>query len=180
MVIAQSQQREFRFFHADRSQCLSPGQIIELDENGMSAVGRQYFQAIQTKPPEALTPGERREYFAERIKRHPKFANSYISRMQAFFGANSILDAVAFANAITPRPLGPIPIFEVYARTFWSLDSTWLDYDPHQDFNFVQYWYGSISNSTPPTGDRRPPLLEVLMALPVRIGKIVAWAEANA
>lgn len=173
----QSQRREFRFFHADRSCALSPGQKIELDANGLSAVGRQYSTAIQTKSWEALTAAERREFLAERVKRDPKFANAYVSRMQAFFGANSILEATAFANAIDPRPPGRIPIFEVFARSFWTMDSAWLDYDPPQETNFVQYWYGSISNSAPSSGDRRPPALEVLMALPVRIGEIVGWAE---
>lgn len=33
-----------------------------------------------------------------------------------------------FAQTIFPIPDNPIPIFEIFADRFWTLDSTWLDY----------------------------------------------------
>lgn len=55
----------------------------------------------------------------------------------------------------------------------------WLDYNSGHDKRvgyLRDYWYTAISNHNPIDGEqRRPPLLEVLMTLPVTVGKIVDW-----
>lgn len=175
-IVHLSNEREFRLFHADRGNCLKPGQAIELGGDQLSTFGRHYWGSINTLPPTALNLAQTRELLAERVKRTPNFANVYVSRMQAFFGANTVDEAVKFANAIEPRPSGRIPIFEVFAKQFWTLDSCWLDYAPLLEAHVVQYWYGSLSNHQPTEGLRMAPKLEVVMALPVRVGEIVAWA----
>jgi len=71
-----------------------------------------------------------------------------------------------------------VPVFEVFASKYWSLDMNWLDYMTGHDqrVNYLRdYWLASITNHNPETGMRRPPQIEVLMALPVKIGKVVEW-----
>lgn len=166
-----------RFYHADRDLKLTEGQTIELDSRGLSRFGSVYWDAIQTLPFEKMSDAEQREYLLEHIKQEPIFA-AYTSRMQTFFGANSIEEAKRFVEKIVPRPDHEIPIFEVFSSMFWTLDMNWLDYVTDHNTrvrNSREYWYAAISNHNPEKGERRPPLLEVLMELPVKVGKIVAW-----
>ena len=167
-----------RFYHADRELKLTEGQTIELDSRGLSRFGSVYWDSIQTVPFEKMSDAEQREHLLESIKNEPTFA-AYTSRMQAFFGANSIEESKRFVEKIVPRPDYKIPIFEVFSSSFWTLDMNWLDYttDPGTRVRYLRdYWYGTISNHNPEVGERRPPLLEVLMQLPVTVGKIVDWA----
>lgn len=167
-----------RFYHADRYLNLVEGQIIELDSNGLSRFGAAYWEAISTRPFEQLSQAEEREWLLEREKQDPKFA-FYPSRMQSFFAANTIDDARRFVEKSNDKPHDKVPIFEVFASEFWTLDMNWLDYatDLQTRLSYIrQYWYAAISNHSPAEGERRPPLLEVLMKPPVRVGKIVAWA----
>ncbi|MBK5512279.1 hypothetical protein [Pseudomonas sp. TH15] len=158
---------------------LIEGQSIELDSRGLSRFGSAYWDAIQTVPFEKMSDAEQREYLLETIKKEPAFS-AYTSRMQAFFGANSIDDSRRFVETIIPRPHHRIPVFEVFSSMFWTLDMNWLDYVTDHGtraHNSREYWYAAISNHNPEVGERRPPLLEVLMQLPVQVGKIVAWIE---
>lgn len=167
-----------RFYHADRYLNLTEGQTIDLDSNGLTRFGAIYWHAISTKPFEQLNGAEQREWLLERERHDPKFA-AYPSRMQSFFGANTMEDARRFVEKSIERPHAKVPIYEVYASTFWSLDMNWLDYsaDLETRLGYIRnYWYASISNHCPAEGERRPPLLEVLMKPPVRVGKIVDWA----
>lgn len=167
-----------RFYHADRYLNLTEDQTIELDGNGLTRFGAVYWEAISTKPFELLSESEQREWLLERERRDPKFA-AYPSRMQVFFGANTIDDARRFVEKSRDKPNYKVPIFEVFASTFWSLDMNWLDYvtDPETRGRYIrEYWYAAISNHRPAEGERKPPLLEVLMKPPVRVGKIVDWA----
>ncbi|MDO9014739.1 MAG: hypothetical protein Q7U84_08195 [Polynucleobacter sp.] len=166
-----------RFFHVDRHKQLQEGQEVALNERGLSHLGMVYWDAIQSKPFESMSDAEQREHLLEKIRQEPKFS-AYTSRMHAFFGANTIEDAKRFADKIEPKPTEPVPIFEVFASVFWTLDMNWLDYatDHEQRLrNLREYWYAAISNHNPQVGSRRPPHLEVLMALPVTVGKIVDW-----
>lgn len=166
-----------RFYHIDRERQLTEGKVINLDDRGLSRFGSVYWDAISTKPFEALNDAEQRECLLEQIKQEPNFS-LYASRMQAFFGANTLEDAKRFAEKIVPKPVEKIPIFEVFASTFWTLDMNWLDYvsDPETRIrNLRDYWYATISNHNPSTGERKPPHLEVMMALPITIGRIVEW-----
>ena len=166
-----------RFYHADRDLKLTEGQTIELDSRGLSRFGSVYWDAIQTVPFEKMSDPEQREYLLEHIKREPMFS-AYTSRMQGFFGANSVGDATRFVEKAVPRPEHKVPIFEVYSSMFWTFDMNWLDYvtDPDTRAHYCrEYWYTAITNHNPDVGDRRPPLIEVLMQLPVKVGKIVSW-----
>lgn len=166
-----------RFYHVDRYQQLKEGLVIELDENGLSRFGASYWAAISTKSFQDMTDAEQREYLLEKIKKDEKFS-LYTSRMQAFFGSNTIGDAKRFYEKVNPNQPNPVPIYEIYASNFWTLDMNWMDYstDHNQRLNYLtKYWYSEITNHNPESGERRPPLLEVLMALPVTVGKIVEW-----
>lgn len=166
-----------RFYHADRELTLAEGQTIELNSQGLSRFGCIYWKTILTAPFDRMNNSEQREHILESIRREPEFS-VYPSRMQAFFGANSIEEARRFIDSIVPRPEHKIPVFEVFASSFWTLDMNWLDYisDPETRIYFSrQYWYAAISNNNPEEGERKPPLLEVMMELPVKVGKIVTW-----
>lgn len=166
-----------RFYHVDRHKQLTEGQVVRLDDRGLSSFGACYWDAVSTKPFGELTDAEQREFLLEQIRCEPKFSQ-YTSRMQAFFGANTILDARRFYEKVEPKQATPVPIYEVYASNYWSLDMNWLDYttDHEKRVRYLrEYWYAAISNHNPESGERRLPLLEVLMALPVTIGKVVEW-----
>lgn len=167
-----------RFFHADRSRSLKEGQAILLNEKNLSYFGAVYWDAITTKDQKNMTSAELREYHLENVRQEPKFSN-YTSRMQSMFAANSIDEAIWFANSVEPKPEYDIPIIEIYASKFWTLDMNWLDYDTSAEMQlnyYREYWHAAISNHCPPHGDRRPPRLEVLIALPAKAGSIVAYA----
>lgn len=166
-----------RFFHVDRYRLLSEGQELQHDARGLSRFGAEYWDALCSKTFEDMNNSEQREYLLEAIRNEPKFG-AYASRMRAFFGANTLDDAKRFAEKIEPRPAKCLPVFEVFATRFWTLDMNWLDYsaDPEKRLQFLrEYWYAGISNHNPEIGERRPPLLEVLMDLPITVGKVVTW-----
>ena len=172
MVLTQSPQKHI-FYHADRDASLKEGQEIILDGSGLSKFGSVYWPVIQAMQVKDMNSAQQREYYLEYIKREPRYS-LYSSRLQSIFGANTIDEAIVFANSIVPRPNHPIPIFEILSNRFWTLDSNWLDFIPGPDrmTNYYDYWDGKISNHNPIEGGRRPPRLEVLIALPATVGKI--------
>lgn len=167
-----------RFFHIDRQKALAEGQEITLDDRKLSRFGAVYWDAIHAKRFDEMSHAEQRERLLEDFHNESRFS-VYTSRMQAFFGVNTLDDARRFAEKIEPKPDYKVPVFEVFASTFWTLDMNWLDYnttDHETRLTYCRnYWYAAISNHNPEAGERKPPHLEVLMALPVRIGKIVEW-----
>jgi hypothetical protein len=168
-----------RFFHVDRSSSLLEGQSIELDSHGLTRFGATYWHSITTKRPEEMDDAERREFILESIRQESKFSH-YTSRLSGFFGANTLEDAERFVQQIEPRATNRVPVFEVFASRFWTLDMNWLDYstdDKQRQKYLREYWYAAISNHNPAIGARKPPLLEVLMAPPIQVGKVVAWIE---
>jgi hypothetical protein len=170
------------FYHVDRSQQLQEGQVLELDSNKLSKFGNVYWHVIKNKPVHELSDAERREMLLEEIRRTHLNRDFYESRMRCFFGANSIEDAKRFHHQVGDKPPHAVPIYEVTASRFWSLDMNWLDFvvdDRMQRENMRRYWYGEITNHNPENATRQPPLLEVMMSLPVTIGKIVAWVGGS-
>lgn len=166
-----------RFFHVDRYKQLAEGTVIQLDKRQLSLFGSIYWDAITKKSFTEMTDAEQREFLLERVKREPRFAE-YVSRMQAFFGSNTLEEAKRFYEKVEPKQPHPVPIYEVFASRYWSFDMTWLDYScsPEQRVNYIrEYWYATLTNHAPEYGERRPPLIEVLMELPVEIGKVVEW-----
>ena len=166
------------FYHADRYGSLKEKQEILLNDKNLSYFGDAYWNALQTKRVDEMNVSERREFLLEQIRREPRYS-AYSSRMQSIFAANTIPEAILFANSIIPRPDYPIPIIEVFADRFWSLDSNWLDYnnDSMTYEYYRNYWEAKISNHCPLDGERRPPRLEVMIALPATTGKIVCLAD---
>lgn len=171
--------RRHVFYHADRSASLKEGQKIELDENRLSRFGAAYFSALQTKAVQHMNDVELRELYLEEIRKKPQYS-LYESRLQSMFAALTIEDAIVFGNSIVPKPDHPIPIFEILTDRFWTLDSNWLDYkcDIQQQIDYYwNYWDGRITNHCPQVGERRPPRLEIMIALPATAGKIVHIIE---
>lgn len=166
------------FYHADRAASLKEHQEIKLNSKGLSYFGNVYWSALNSKSIEQMNKAELREYYLERIKREDRLS-LYTSKMQSIFAANTIEEAKVFANEITPRPNYPIPIIEIFADKFWSLDSSWLDYMIKDNSlnNYYNYWEGKITNNNPSEGIRRPPRLEVMIALPATTGKFVCFVE---
>ena len=164
-----------KFYHADRNASLIEGQDILLDQNQLSRFGATYWPAISSKNPADMTDAEKREFHLEEVRREKTFSN-YTSRLQSMFAANSIHEAIMFAKAITPIPDNPVPIIEIYAEKFWTLDMNWMDYKCSHEQTikyYRKYWYSEITNHCPKEGVRRPPRLEVLIALPAKAGKTV-------
>jgi hypothetical protein len=175
--------QQHRFFHADRSRSLSPGQTIELDENGHSKFGALYWPTISTKNLEDMYEAELREALLERMRRETSFAAHRPSRLSVLFGSLTIEDAIWHAQNVLPPVEHEVPIYEIWSRDFATLDLNWLDYEsptPERRLErYRSYWWGEISNHNPPTGPRRPPRLEVLISLPVVVGELVAHAPPS-
>lgn len=169
-------QRRHVFYHADRSASLREGQEIVLDKCNLSRFGSLYWPIFQTTPLEKMSREQQREFHLEQIKQQPRY-HLYTSRLQSMFAANSIAEAVVFAMEIVPKPTHPIPIIEIFAEKFWTLDSNWLDYEDPTTESYYNYWDGRISNNCPQIGERRPPRLEVVIALPAMAGKVVHVVE---
>lgn len=172
-----------RFYHADRGRTLVEGQRLELNAHGASRFGCAYWPTITQMPIEQMNRAQRREFILEKI-RQDFFAQHYPSRRQCLFAANSIQEALQFAHAFDEIPDFEVPIFEIFASYFWTFDMTWLDYDCEGDLNKQythsnEYWNAAISNNNPTVGERRPPRLEVMIALPAQVGRIVAHAKPN-
>ena len=168
-----------KFFHADRARSLIEGQVLELTSQNLSVFGQVYWSAISQKPFEDMSPAEQREYILDHIRSSDPRYRLYTSRLQSFFGANYLEEAIRFAEEIMPRPDYKVPIYEVFSDRYWSLDMNWADYIGPKDRlieNAHDYWSGRITNHESINGDRKTPRIEVMMALPVKIGKIVAYA----
>ncbi|NKC15640.1 MAG: hypothetical protein GKR94_26625 [Gammaproteobacteria bacterium] len=169
-----------KFYHADRNSSLLEGQNIRLDKNGLSKFGAEYWPMISQRNIDSMNETQLREFYLEEIRKEKIFAN-YASRLQSMFDANSIQEAIWFAELIIPVPKKPIPIIEIYADRFWSLDMNWLDYkcDQKQSIAYYRnYWYAEISNHSPEQGERKPPKIEVLIALPAKAGNIVHYVNS--
>lgn len=168
-----------RFYHADRCQSLSSGQYIELDQNHLSRFGTQYHSIISNTDPSLLDKPQKREFLLEKI-RSSRFKDRP-SRLSVLFAALTIEDAIWYAQNIKPKLEYKIPIYEIEANFFITLDMNWLDYNVDNNEILVQYyhsyWWGEISNHNPSEGPRRPPRLEVLISLPARVGSLVAHAS---
>jgi hypothetical protein len=167
-----------RFFHVDRGRLLQEGMELELNEHGASRFGCHYWPTVLQLQLTQMDDAQWREFVLESIRQRPEF-HRLPSRRQVLFAANSIEEAAVFGREINPRPDYAMPIFEVFASQFWTLDMSWTDYNCNRDFGRManhayDYWSGRITNHCPPTGERRPPRLEVLILLPARVGKIVA------
>ncbi|EDH5424184.1 DUF2441 domain-containing protein [Salmonella enterica] len=168
--------RKFRFYHADRGNLLSPDMTI-IPVNGLSVFGEHYLSRINSgNVSDVLDENVQREMLYENV-RMGNFP-SRPSRFSCLFGANSIPDAESFARKIIPQPTIPINIYEVFAENFVVLDMNWMDYittDMSRQIEYArQYWYSSITQHAPLTGDRMIPTLEVLLPLPVEVGKQVS------
>jgi hypothetical protein len=167
--------RRFVFYHADRYASLKEDQLLELDEHNLSRFGKTYWPIISQNSFDELSDAAQREFLLEEIRRNQPRYSPYTSRLQSIFAANTVAEAIVFAQSIIPQPTAPIPIIEIYADRFWTLDSNWLDFeDPsRRTERYAKYWEGLISNHRPATGERRAPRLEVMIALPAITGKIV-------
>jgi len=170
--------RKHIFYHADRAALLKENQKITLDENGLSYFGKAYWRIFQTKGFEEMNPAQQREFHLENIRKEPRYY-LYASRLQSIFAASTINEAIIFANSIVPKPIHPIPIIEILADRFWNLDTNWLDFEGSVTNlkNYRNYWDGLITNHHPTVGERRPPRLEVMIALPATTGNIVHVIE---
>jgi hypothetical protein len=169
------------FYHADRARTLQENMTVDPDEDGYSRFGQTYKQ-IMTVHETDLSVAELREKNLEFVRLGSPFNGIPPSRFGSLFGALTIESAVAFAKAVLPVPDYRIPIFEVMATEFGTFDMNWVDYDspPERAIeNYRHYWYGEITNHNPRVGNRRPPMIEIAMVLPVRIGKLVGYAEPN-
>jgi hypothetical protein len=177
-MLLEKAKRKHIFYHADRSASLKEEQEIKLGKNGLSYFGNTYWPIFQAKSVEEMNPAQQREFYLEQIRNEPRYF-LFTSRLQSIFAANTISEAIIFCNSILPKPNHTVPIIEIFADRFWTLDSNWLDYEnksPRFEY-YRNYWEGKITNHCPEVGERRPPRLEVLIPLPAMTGKIVDIVE---
>jgi len=165
------------YYHADRHATLIPGQELVEDHRGLSAFGAVYWSHIQAEPLPGSTAEIIREYCAEQALRIVGF---HWSRNACLFAAETIEEAISFAESIVPVPDNPIHIYEVYGERASRHDMTWLDY--RVDIGLLieyccAYWRGEASNHQPQEGARKPPKWEVLLPLPVRVLQRVATVD---
>jgi hypothetical protein len=171
--------RPFVFFHADRARTLTEGQSIELDNRGLSQMGRTYWSKFLGRDYASMSDAEKRESHLERV-RTDFFHERRASRMTAICAALTFDDAVRHALSTEPIPEYEIPIFEIIGNEFATYDRNWMDSSDFPSINDIyakSYWYGEITNHSPSVGERRPPMLEVLVQLPARVGKQVGVAK---
>lgn len=163
------------FYHADRELLLQEGMRLDLTPRGLSKFGEVYWDVIHQTHPEQMgrTSAELREFCAEVALQESGFADRF-SRHCSFFGVQSIKESLAYARTILPPPDHLIPIFEVQAENYLILDSTWLDFDCPLDrrLEYSRWYWTRFPTSSP----FRPPRWEVVMCLPVTIGRQVGFA----
>lgn len=163
------------FYHADRFGTLSPGMALSVDDKGLSRFGTEYWNRMHSTPVEAMDGNLFREFCAEQACRQLNFP---WSRHACMFAAETIEQAIEFANVIEPRPVRPITIYEIQPKGSVSRhDMTWLTYDvgPEQLLQYCHsYWRGEETNHQPAYGERTPPRWEVLIPMPASVGRAVA------
>jgi hypothetical protein len=162
---------------------LSPGQVIELDPNGFSRFGNVYAGPLAQMPREALSREQRRERDLEVIRQW-RFPHRR-SRLHSVFAAPTLEEAERHAFRMNNAKDSEARIFEVFADSNNDpLDVMWLDIvgldDAQMQRRYAQYWTGMKSSdiffgATSP----RPPLLEVLLPLPLRLGEVVTRVRRN-
>ncbi len=162
------------FYHADRSKTLQAGQVLEVNERGLSRFGETYWSSIHNTPVENMDAATLREHCAEIACQR---TNHGWSRHCSLFAAETIEQAIEFALAVTPRPDQPIPIFEIHAFRASEHDMNWLDFDVGLDQRIdyaERYWRMERTNHQPQSGERRPPRFEIIIPLPATVGEQVA------
>lgn len=170
--------QEHRFFHADGWNKLDPNQDIQPmgGPSGLSVFGTYYAtQWLRAHGP--LTPALVREMDLDLIRQQAFGHRS--SRFRSMFCAKSIDDALHHVRRNTSNgPHQVVRVFEVYAKEFHEHDSMWLDLAGPavnrslMQERYVHYWKGDMSRDLI-NGYVRPPLVEVLTPLPIRIGDLV-------
>jgi len=164
------------FYHADRGRLLSENTVPTSDDRGLSRFGQMYHWVCDENA--FVQDAAAREHWAEMVRRdYPEFSD-IPSRLHSLFAAPDIAGAERWAREITPVITGIVPIFEVTADVTAVLDSNWLTYDAkkasvREEYNY-RYWTGEQTNHRPAYGVRKEPNLEVLLKLPVRVGRKVA------
>jgi len=168
-----------RFYHADRCLALAPNQSLILNTHGASVFGCEYWPSMNDRQIEEIDDLDlQREAVLEYVRQSsPYLANTRISRRQVAFAAQSKEDALNFSTLVLPIPEHPIPIYEVSAERYFIADMNWLDFDCKGNVSKMlhyaeRYWYGDITNSP-----YRPPLLEVMLALPITVYQQVGYVE---
>lgn len=171
------------YFHVDCWNNLTPGQVVELGPNGLSKFGNVYAGALSQMSREALDRVHRRELDLEVIRRRD-FAQRR-SRLDSFFAAPTLEEAKRHALRMNDAPGAEARVFEVFADSNHdALDVMWLDIlgldDAQMQHRYAQYWAGARSSdlffgATSP----RPPLLEVLLPLPLRLGEVVMTVKRD-
>ena len=102
------------YYHVDRGRSLRAGLALSL-KDGLSVFGQAYWFKITANPPRLDDDATRREHSLETLRRE-RFGNLPGSRMTALFAAATLEEALLFAERIEPRPMVPVPIFEVSHR----------------------------------------------------------------
>jgi hypothetical protein len=170
----------FKFYHADRMMTLSENTRITPDKGGLSNFGKAYEPYFGV-PFEDIPTEAQREIWLEIIRKETRaFSENRPSRFSCLFAALNISDAIQFAKTITPIPTDSVKIFEVYASYYFIADMNNLDIDTEDKQKKAQYmydyWLTKIYQGCLVSHNPRMPRLEVLLPLPVQIGKVVAIA----
>ncbi|GEM_PF-6536489 len=165
------------YYHVDRGRSLRAGLALPL-KDGLSVFGQAYWFKITANPPRLDDDATRREHSLETLRRE-RFGNLPGSRMTALFAAATLEEALLFAERIEPRPMVPVPIFEVTSSRAESRDSLWLDFVAPPDRTEAYheaYWRGETTNHRPAVGPRRDPHFEVVLQHPVQVGaQVASW-----
>jgi hypothetical protein len=169
---------EHRFFHADVTGRMAPGQVISPDAQGLSSFGRSYANAFRGKPPESWSAEERREVRLEHVRQ--AMFPLRVSRLNCMFAALSVEGAMRYTRRFRPAPgaqvVDTVNVYEVFASRFEIVDMLWLDIsglnDQAMGERYQRYWAGYATADTF-GGVWREPLMEALLHLPARVGEIV-------
>lgn len=171
----------FKFFHLDRLGLLSEGMSILPNKEQLSHFGRYYSQYFNL-PLDDLPDYAQREIIAEITRsENEQFSSTCPSRFDSLFAALSVHDAIRFADTIIPVPKNRMRIFEVYATYYFIADMNNLDIDSNdlkiRASHSINYWSAKIYQGAFAKSLPRAPMLEVLLPLPVEVGKVVFEIE---
>ncbi|MER1705564.1 hypothetical protein [Proteus mirabilis] len=180
----------FKYYHIDRSNTLTTGEIIQ-PENFIFGKGyRDKFRGMGLDPRNdgdvkkaiILSEEARREFYLEYVRIHNPYLTGMTlpSRLDSFFAVETIEAANQLAK--TRIKAGDnYSLYEIYTEDEpLALDMNWLDQQFPEDIDsrlyyYHQYWIGSKMKDDKElnTHEKRKTLTELLITKPVKIGDLV-------
>ncbi|HEI9843241.1 TPA: hypothetical protein SLN72_000152 [Morganella morganii] len=180
----------FKYYHIDRSNTLTTGDIIRPEDFIFGKGYRDKFRKANLDPKNngdvgkaIILPEEtRREFYLEYVRIHNPYLHDMTlpSRLDSFFAVKTVEVATELAKN-RMKAGGDYSLYEVYTEDEpLAFDMNWLDQEFPANINsrvryYHEYWIGSKmkDNKDLNTHEKRETLMELLITKPVKIGDLI-------